>query len=65
MENDALKVAQEMQAEYWAVSSLTGESPHGQGEAGPSVWLGEGTLRGSRPVGQGRTCGISSSAWRR
>ncbi|NWV43303.1 RAB34 protein, partial [Grantiella picta] len=26
MENDALKVAQEMQAEYWAVSSLTGEN---------------------------------------
>ncbi|NWH39798.1 RAB34 protein, partial [Chloropsis hardwickii] len=26
MEKDALKVAQEMQAEYWAVSSLTGES---------------------------------------
>uniref|UniRef100_A0A8D0ERT8 RAB34, member RAS oncogene family n=1 Tax=Strix occidentalis caurina TaxID=311401 RepID=A0A8D0ERT8_STROC len=27
MEKDALKVAQEMQAEYWAVSSLTGGSP--------------------------------------
>ncbi|KAM9218410.1 ras-related protein Rab-34 isoform 1-T1 [Leptosomus discolor] len=26
MEKDALKVAQEMQAEYWAVSSLTGEN---------------------------------------
>lgn len=26
MEKDALKVAQEMKAEYWAVSSLTGES---------------------------------------
>ncbi|NWT94700.1 RAB34 protein, partial [Urocynchramus pylzowi] len=26
MERDALKVAQEMQAEYWAVSSLTGEN---------------------------------------
>lgn len=25
MEKDALKVAQEMKAEYWAVSSLTGE----------------------------------------
>lgn len=25
MERDALKVAQEMKAEYWAVSSLTGE----------------------------------------
>ncbi|NXA66699.1 RAB34 protein, partial [Mohoua ochrocephala] len=29
MEKDALKVAQEMQAEYWAVSSLTGESQLG------------------------------------
>lgn len=26
MEKDALKMAQEMKAEYWAVSSLTGES---------------------------------------
>eukprot|EP00075_Anas_platyrhynchos_P038785 XP_027328038.1 ras-related protein Rab-34-like isoform X2 [Anas platyrhynchos] len=26
MEKDALKVAQEMQAEFWAVSSLTGEN---------------------------------------
>lgn len=26
MEKDALKVAHEMKAEYWAVSSLTGES---------------------------------------
>lgn len=31
MEKDALKVAQEMQAEYWAVSSLTGESQLGGG----------------------------------
>lgn len=31
MEKDALKVAQEMQAEYWAVSSLTGGSPAGWG----------------------------------
>lgn len=31
MEKDALKVAQEMQAEYWAVSSLTGESQLGEG----------------------------------
>lgn len=32
MEKDALKVAQEMKAEYWAVSSLTGEL----GASGPS-----------------------------
>ncbi|NWZ82039.1 RAB34 protein, partial [Poecile atricapillus] len=31
IEKDALKVAQEMQAEYWAVSSLTGESQLGGG----------------------------------
>ncbi|NXB72590.1 RAB34 protein, partial [Donacobius atricapilla] len=30
IEKDALKVAQEMQAEYWAVSSLTGESQPGE-----------------------------------
>jgi len=35
MEKDALKVAQEMQAEYWAVSSLTGGSLAGPGGCGP------------------------------
>uniref|UniRef100_A0A8C3JL78 Uncharacterized protein n=1 Tax=Calidris pygmaea TaxID=425635 RepID=A0A8C3JL78_9CHAR len=35
MEKDALKVAQEMQAEYWAVSSLTGGSLAGVGVCGP------------------------------
>ncbi|NXP64168.1 RAB34 protein, partial [Chloropsis cyanopogon] len=36
MEKDALKVAQEMQAEYWAVSSLTGESQQGVGTEIPA-----------------------------
>ncbi|NWZ73393.1 RAB34 protein, partial [Acrocephalus arundinaceus] len=36
MEKDALKVAQEMQAEYWAVSSLTGESQLGGGMQTPA-----------------------------
>uniref|UniRef100_A0A8C5IVR3 Ras-related protein Rab-36 n=1 Tax=Junco hyemalis TaxID=40217 RepID=A0A8C5IVR3_JUNHY len=65
MEKDALKVAQEMQAEYWAVSSLTGESQRG-GEMQIPHQPARGALRGSLlPLGQGRTCGISSSEWRR
>uniref|UniRef100_A0A8C3U9Z8 Ras-related protein Rab-36 n=1 Tax=Catharus ustulatus TaxID=91951 RepID=A0A8C3U9Z8_CATUS len=63
MEKDALKVAQEMQAEYWAVSSLTGESQLGGG-CRSQHQPGQRTLRGSLPMGQGRTCGISSSEWR-
>lgn len=41
IEKDALKVAQEMQAEYWAVSSLTGESPAGE-DANVSIGAGDG-----------------------
>lgn len=64
MEKDALKVAQEMQAEYWAVSSLTGESQLGGEDADPSVSQVRGHSGRSLPMGQGRTCGISSSEWR-
>lgn len=42
MEKDALKVAQEMQAEYWAVSSLTGGSLSRWGMQTP----GSGWVRG-------------------
>ncbi|NWT67840.1 RAB34 protein, partial [Prunella himalayana] len=48
MEKDALKVAQEMQAEYWAVSSLTGESQLGWGLPIPA------------PAGSGGAQGVSS-----
>ncbi|NWX65980.1 RAB34 protein, partial [Promerops cafer] len=48
MEKDALKVAQEMQAEYWAVSSLTGESQLG------------GRVRIPSSAGSGDTQGVSS-----
>ncbi|NXP74844.1 RAB34 protein, partial [Ramphastos sulfuratus] len=51
IEKDALKVAQEMQAEYWAVSSLTGESPAGE-DTNVNIWAGDGTLRGSYPAGE-------------
>uniref|UniRef100_A0A8C3NXC4 Ras-related protein Rab-36 n=1 Tax=Cyanoderma ruficeps TaxID=181631 RepID=A0A8C3NXC4_9PASS len=63
MEKDALKVAQEMQAEYWAVSSLTGESQLGGGMQIPESARSGDTQGGSLPMGQGRTCGISSSEW--
>ncbi|NWR98677.1 RAB34 protein, partial [Motacilla alba] len=43
MEKDALKVAQEMQAEYWAVSSLTGESRQAGGPQIPASARSGGT----------------------
>lgn len=64
MEKDALKVAQEMQAEYWAVSSLTGESQLRGGMQIPAPARSGDNQGGSLPTGQGRTCGISSSVWR-
>ncbi|NWX93153.1 RAB34 protein, partial [Nothoprocta ornata] len=47
MEKDALKVAQEMQAEYWAVSSLTGGCP---GPSRGAAGTGTGPRTLTQPV---------------
>lgn len=58
MEKDALKVAQEMQAEYWAVSSLTGESHLGGGMQIPASARSGDTQGVSSHWGRGERAGF-------
>lgn len=70
MEKDALKVAQEIKAEYWAVSSLTGELGLQLSATSRSLLHLSWVQCSSVPLSfcsscQVRMSGNSSSAWQR